>query len=695
MPFLNENVSVYNYFLYDLISDTFLAEIPFKGVSYERAFKDAGSFSGSIPVIEETANLDIYNSTMPGKTALYVVRDNVCVWGGIIWSRSYDIISRNLTVDASEFTSYFHHRAIWQTWSSTYSVSITIQNGVGTGVLNDENYTFSANLPIYIDFNNENLINFSGLFEVSASPAPGLNTFTFDASQGTYDYDTQTWTAIPDVVDNNCFVDTRADTYHYMRQMLEEIAIDFSDIDFANIDIEPGIPIEGTAITARREFNSSTNQMEAIITVDSPHWAVPGQKVKVSNIGSGFDGYYIVARVPSSTSYALETTGSALSQINLTGNAVNVIKKKVVAATTEAGTATGIVTLTTASPHGFSANDVVTVTGVGDFVDGKYIIDSVTSTTITYTSLSSEIKETASIGTAEVLPLVIFNTYGSFTKNSDIKLGFSTNDYSGFSERTPVIRGYELKIVGEILDEYSGQLNGFDYRIDCTYSNVTNSFSKTLVFLPFKPATLTAYLATLPEGKLAVGDAAPPSAFGADKIVFEHPGNIITATMEESAEDSATRVWYTGSDSELTETQPYSAAAADDYLGGLTYPWPVLDVVQSAPNKDMSELELHNYAQQYLYDSLPPISTFNVSVNGSISPEIGTYAPGDWCSIRIDDVFVQERLDSNLESRNDVLVRKIYSYKVSVPDTPTFPERVDLQLITEAQVDKIGNSKTS
>lgn len=695
MPAVNENVSVYKYFLYDLLTDTFLAEIPFKGVSYERAFKDAGSFSGSIPVIEATANLDIYNSTMPGKTALYVVRDDVCVWGGIIWSRSYDIITRNLSVDASEFTSYLHHRAVWQTWSSTYSVSITIQDGVGTGTLNDDNYTFSPDLPIFIDFNNENLINFSGLFKVSASPAPGLNTFTFDASQGTYNYDTQEWIAIPNVVDNNCFVDTRADTYHYMRQMLEEIAVDFSDIDFANTDIEPGISIEGVALTAKREFNSSLGKMEAIITVDTPHWAIPGQKVKVTNIGSGFDGHYIVSRVPSDTTYALETTEGAISQITLTGNAVDVVKKKVVSATTAAGTSAGIVTLTTASAHGFSANDLVTVTGVGDFVDGQYFIDSVTTNTFTYTSLSSEIKETASIGTASVLPLVIFNTYGSFTKNSDINLGFSTNGYSGFSERTSVIRGYELKIVGELLDEYSGQLNGFDYRIDCTYNKSTNSFSKTLVFLPFKPASLTEYLDTLPDGKLAVGESAPPSAFGADRIVFEHPGNIISAVMEESAEDSATRVWYTGSDSELTNTQPYSAAVADDYLGGVTYPWPILDAVQSAPRKDMSESALHDYAQQYLYDSLPPISTFNISVNGSISPELGSYAPGDWCSIRITDQFVQERLNSNLEARNDVLVRKIYAYKVSIPDTPTFPERVDLQLVTEAQVDKIGNSKTS
>ena len=77
--------SVYRYFTTDLLTNTVLAEIPFKGVSFERSIKAAGSFSGSIPVIPETASMNIYESTMPGKTGLYVVRDQECVWGGIIW----------------------------------------------------------------------------------------------------------------------------------------------------------------------------------------------------------------------------------------------------------------------------------------------------------------------------------------------------------------------------------------------------------------------------------------------------------------------------------------------------------------------------------------------------------------------------------------------------------------------------------
>jgi len=56
----------------------------------------------------------------------------------------------------------------------------------------------------------------------------------------------------------------------------------------------------------------------------------------------------------------------------------------------------------------------------------------------------------------------------------------------------------------------------------------------------------------------------------------------------------------------------------------------------------------------------------------------------------IEDEFVKMRLASDLEPRDTVLVRKIDSYTVSIPDSPTFPEKVTLKLIAEWEVDKIG-----
>jgi hypothetical protein len=110
MPVFDPLVAEYRYFVADFLTNEVIAELPIKGVSYERALKGAGSFSGSIPVITKTNAYNLYENTMPGKTALYVVRNDECVWGGLIWSRSYSVQNRELSISASEFTSYFHHR---------------------------------------------------------------------------------------------------------------------------------------------------------------------------------------------------------------------------------------------------------------------------------------------------------------------------------------------------------------------------------------------------------------------------------------------------------------------------------------------------------------------------------------------------------------------------------------------------------
>ena len=119
-PTTSATAARYSYYLVDIVTNTALAQIPFEDVSYERSLKQAGQFTGKITTTQQTENLDLYNSTMPGKTALYVLRNDKCVWGGIVWSRGYDMVGRRLTVSASEFTSYFNRRHIWKTYTYTF-----------------------------------------------------------------------------------------------------------------------------------------------------------------------------------------------------------------------------------------------------------------------------------------------------------------------------------------------------------------------------------------------------------------------------------------------------------------------------------------------------------------------------------------------------------------------------------------------
>jgi hypothetical protein len=87
------------------MTNELLAEMPFRGVSYGRSLTEAGGFSGDIAVTPDTYNLNVYENTLPGRTAVYVVRNGICVWGGIIWGRTYSLVDKILSVSAAEFTS--------------------------------------------------------------------------------------------------------------------------------------------------------------------------------------------------------------------------------------------------------------------------------------------------------------------------------------------------------------------------------------------------------------------------------------------------------------------------------------------------------------------------------------------------------------------------------------------------------------
>jgi hypothetical protein len=335
-----------------------------------------------------------------------------------------------------------------------------------------------------------------------------------------------------------------------------------------------------------------------------------------------------------------------------------------------------------------------TAKSLADVTGNNLTITSVNTTarTFTYTKAANNFikANVAGYATAISTPRAIYGTYGSFTANSEVGgFDFNTEAYSGNNVNAAdfLYRGFALTNVGEALDKYSDGLTGFDYRIDCSIDPITKTFKRTFVLIPID---------TLAANPPAPGQPASIQAFGADEYVFEFPGNISDIQLEESAENSATRFFMVGSleGGGSDPSQPYAVASAKDLL----YPnsrgqraWPLLDEDASDGNI-YDETTLYSYAERYLKENRPPEGQISVSVNGSVEPIVGTYLPGDWCSLVINDAFFQLRLSSDLEPRDDVLVRKIESYSVSVPDSTGFPEKVTLNLLADWQVDRIGES---
>ena len=110
MTYQTDLVPKYNYIIASVKDGTFKTEVPFNSVSWERKINGSGSFSGSISADENQNHFSLYDYTLPGKYAIYVFRDGTLVWGGIIWTRDYDITTKQLNVTALEFTSYLFHR---------------------------------------------------------------------------------------------------------------------------------------------------------------------------------------------------------------------------------------------------------------------------------------------------------------------------------------------------------------------------------------------------------------------------------------------------------------------------------------------------------------------------------------------------------------------------------------------------------
>ena len=229
--------------------------------------------------------------------------------------------------------------------------------------------------------------------------------------------------------------------------------------------------------------------------------------------------------------------------------------------------------------------------------------------------------------------------------------------------------------------DYTRKNTRFDYYIESSFDTATETFSNEFKAWLVRKDTNDPLQGV--EAAVDLTQLYGPSGFGANGLVFEHPGNIVNITLGESAETASTRTWVMDSSNDLgSEAEKYYASYTNlNYLG---YSWPLLESAVTGRDLPASkDTDVLPYAKAIGYRLSPPIGQYNVTVNGSLEPTVGTYKPGDWCVVVVGDQFVNNRLKPPYENRQDILVRKIKSFKVSVPDNPQFPEVVDLELVPE------------
>lgn len=139
--------TTYRYLFADLLTNTILAELPLTGVSFTEQLNQAGALTGHLLLSGmQTEQFNVDNGTTPARTALYVDRNGILVWGGIIWGRSYDSSNQTLTINAREFESYFERRRI----TSTVAFNSQDQLAIARSIVNTAQAAPSGNIGVIV-----------------------------------------------------------------------------------------------------------------------------------------------------------------------------------------------------------------------------------------------------------------------------------------------------------------------------------------------------------------------------------------------------------------------------------------------------------------------------------------------------------------------------------------------------------------
>lgn len=102
----------YRFLVGDLVTGVLREEMPFTDVKYSDALNGPGAFTATIGLRHPKAtraNLD------PGRTVLYVERDSVILWGGILWGVGLSVDNATISLTGEGFWSYFRRRHIRDT----------------------------------------------------------------------------------------------------------------------------------------------------------------------------------------------------------------------------------------------------------------------------------------------------------------------------------------------------------------------------------------------------------------------------------------------------------------------------------------------------------------------------------------------------------------------------------------------------
>lgn len=108
-------MSSYRYLFTDTVTGSVLAELQLTGVNFTQALNTSGTLNASLLLSGVPAAANAEAATIPMRCSLYVDRDGVIVWGGVIVAREYASADQHIKITAREFEYYLDRRRITST----------------------------------------------------------------------------------------------------------------------------------------------------------------------------------------------------------------------------------------------------------------------------------------------------------------------------------------------------------------------------------------------------------------------------------------------------------------------------------------------------------------------------------------------------------------------------------------------------
>lgn len=118
----------YVYRTVDLRSNTLLEDVELTGVKFTIVLNGQGELDANLYVPDSIKGRLLDTATLAGRTGLYVFRNGIPVWGGIIWKRDWDESTNSWRLTCRSWESYAYH--IEQDMNKAYTSTDQMQIGL-------------------------------------------------------------------------------------------------------------------------------------------------------------------------------------------------------------------------------------------------------------------------------------------------------------------------------------------------------------------------------------------------------------------------------------------------------------------------------------------------------------------------------------------------------------------------------------